>query len=167
MLACYPLMADMDECDTDLACYLRARHRAASQLGASVQRSMKMLVFTCRPPVDGTVERLLFVIFHASIFLRKMLLPSLVASTTVVILVAASGEASFDAVSTFLNVIAVGFSKPTRQPKPTHLLPAPITPSSPRDVLGAFSALTRGTRVHGSVVPCLQSASSTTSSDAC
>ena len=109
ILACYPLMADMDEGDTDLACYLRARHQAASQLGASVQRSMKMLVFTCRTPADGGLERLLYILFHASSFLRKMLLPSLVASTTVVILVAASGAASFDAVNTFLNVIAVGF----------------------------------------------------------
>ena len=111
MLASWPMMEDMDECDTNRACFLNTRLKAASKSaqGANkIVRSMKILGCTFKMPSANDVkEAYLYTIYFTTIFIRKQMLPSLVASATVVTVTKASN--AFDSVPLVLSILAVGF----------------------------------------------------------
>jgi len=128
LLLAISMVNDMAECDTELAAYLHAQlsdgrregqSAAAVQLGGAGLRASTRghllrndvydLVFRRKRPNSTSFGRLLYLLFFACQFLRKQMLPSLIASAAVVILVADEGSESFGAVAVFLNILAVGF----------------------------------------------------------
>ena len=116
ILATVPIMRDMDESDTELGAFLlqvgllngisfcKSRGRASDRLA---RRGVSEAAFDAR--AVRFTEAMWYVGFHMIAMLRKNMMPSLVASTTVIILTASEGESSFKAVDIFLNVVAVGF----------------------------------------------------------